>query len=526
MLFRILAACFCVAAAILPDSARADEQSAAVDGLFRRWDHLDTPGMTVAILRDGKPLYERGYGMASVELARPNGPDIVYPLASNSKQFTAFAIQLLASDGRLSLSDDVRKYIPELHDFGTPITLDMLLHHTSGLREVVSLLDLEGHAPEDAASRAHALDILIRQRSLNFTPGSRYVYSNSNYLLLGYVVERVSGMTLGDFWRQNIFQPLGMDSTYASGEPMPIIPKRAYGYGRTPDGRYVPRTTPDALLGPTGVNSTVDDLAKWLVNYDDARIGGHAVIDAMLKPGTLSDGTPLTYASGLHREHYRGLAFVEHSGENWGYKTEIIRFPDQHLSIIILANTDDGEPPRLALQIADIYLKDQFPVAPPVPVTVPLPDGLDRYLGTFEIAAGTTLQAPGRLYTFRREDFMGDKPPLAASSATDFFSRADGFRVHFIVPPGGGPVERAVIHDPSGDDLPRDARRPCRHCSNLAIPPRLPAWLGHIGRTKLTLPIRSHSGMENFGCAIPAEKWNCARRGGMYSNGRIYSPTR
>jgi len=454
MRFPIAVLHICMLAVATPiASASASTQSAAVDQLFERWDHPDTPGMTVAILRDGVPLYVRGYGMASVELGDPNGPNIVYPLASNSKQFTAFAVQLLAAEGRLSLADDVRKFVPELHDFGTPITLDMLIHHTSGLREVVSLLDLEGHAPEDAASREHALDILVRQRALNFVPGSHYIYSNSNYLLLGYVVERVSGISLAEFWRRYIFQPLGMGSTSSSGQPMPIIPHRAYGYGRGTDGRYVPRTTPDALLGPTGVNSTVGDLAKWLANYDDPKIGGRAVVDAMLKPGTLSDGTPITYASGLHREHYRGLEFIEHSGVNWGYKTDIIRFPAQHFSVIILANADDSEPPQLALQIADIYLKDQFPSGKPRPSPITMPVAVDRYVGTYEVAAGTTLAAPGRQYTFRKEDFVGDGATLIAFSDADFFRKADGFRVHFTVEPGEGSAERAIIHDPSGDDF-------------------------------------------------------------------------
>jgi CubicO group peptidase (beta-lactamase class C family) len=457
ILLRIaLAALMAIAgAAGMIGPARAETQSGLVDKLFQRWDNTDTPGMTVAILREGKLVYIRGFGMANVELSVPNGPDIAYPLASNSKQFTAFAIQLLVGDGKLSLTDDVRKYVPELPDFGAPITLEMLIHHTSGLREATSLLDLQGYGPEDAVSRQQALDLLWRQRELNFRPGSEYLYNNSNYLLLGLVVERVSGMPLGEFWRRRIFQPLGMAATHASADPMPVIPHRASGYGRDESGRYTPRQTPDSLLGPSGISSTVGDLAKWLANFDNPKtVGNPAVMKAMLKTGTLGDGTPITYASGLHREHYHGLPFIEHSGRNWGYKTEILRFPARHLTIIILANTDDSDPPSLAFRIADIYLKGEFPPSPPKPAAIATPVHLiDRYIGTYAVATGTTLRAPGRRYVFRREDFIGPAAQLAAFSPRDFFSPQSDFRARFVPAAQGGPSQRVVIHNDDGDDF-------------------------------------------------------------------------
>ena len=435
-------------------AAQTDARSGQVDKLFQHWARADTPGMTVAIIKDGKPLYVRGYGMANIEFSIPNGPDVVYPLASNSKQFTAFAIQLLAAAGKLALTDDVRKYVPELPDYGTPITLDMLIHHTSGLRETVSLLDLQGYAPEDAVSRQQALDLLWQQKGLNFRPGSEYLYSNSNYLLLGLVVERVSGMSLGEFWRQRIFGPLGMTSTCASGDPAPVVARRASGYGRATDGHYTPRQTPDTMLGPSGIDSSIGDLVKWLANYDDPKLGGPAVIAAMLQTGTLSDGTPITYASGLHREHYRGLPYVEHSGANWGYKSDILRFPTRHLAIIILANADDSDPPSLALKVADIYLAGAFPAPPPKPTAIATPMNLiDRYTGTYAVATGTTQRAPGRRYVFRRPDFIGPQAQLAAFSPTDFFARQSNFRAHFVPDADGGVSKRVIIHDDNGDDF-------------------------------------------------------------------------
>lgn len=436
------------------DAARAESRPYLVDKLFQPWNHTDTPGMTVAILQGGKTVYVRGFGMANVEMSVPNGPNIVYPLASNSKQFTAFAIRLLESEGKLSLADDVRKYVPELPDFGETITLEMLIHHSSGLRDATSLLDLQGYGPEDAVSRQQALDLLWRQRELNFRPGSEYRYNNTNYLLLGLVVERVSDMPLARFWERRIFQPLGMAATGASSDPMSIIPRRASGYGRDKD-RYSPRQTPDALMGASGISSTIGDLTKWLANFDDPKaVGNSALIAAMLRTGTLSDGTPITYASGLHREHYRGLPFIEHSGHNWGYKTEILRFPGRNLTIIILANTDNSDPPSLAFKIADIYLKDEFPPSPPKPVAMATPLHLiDRYTGTYAVATGTTLRAPGRQYVFRREDFMGPAAQLIASSPTNFYSPQSDFRARFVPSPEGSRSQRVVIHNDDGDDF-------------------------------------------------------------------------
>ncbi len=451
---RIALAMLVAAAPAAIGAARAETRPDLVDKLFRPWDRNDTPGMTVAILQDGKPVYVRGFGMANVELSVPNGPDIVYPLASNSKQFTAYAIQLLAEEDKLSLADDVRKYVPELPGFGATITLEMLIHHNSGLRDATSLLDLQGYGPDDAVSRQQALDLLWRQRELNFRPGSEYRYNNSNYLLLVLVVERVSGMPLARFWEERIFQPLGMTATRASPDPMPIIPGRASGYGRD-KGRYTPRQTPDVLLGPSGISSTIGDLTRWLAIFDEPKaVGRPAVIAAMLRTGTLGDGTPITYASGFHREHYRGLPFMEHSGHNPGYKSEILRFPKQNLAIIILANADDSDPPSLAFKVADIYLEGEFPPSPAKPAAVATPLHLiDRYTGTYAVATGTTLRAPGRQYVFRREDFVGPGAQLAASSPTDFFSPQSDFRVHFIPSPGGAPSQRVVIHNDDRDDF-------------------------------------------------------------------------
>ncbi len=438
--------------------------------------------MTVAVYRNGKPLYVRGYGLANVELSRPNGPDVIYPIGSISKQFTAFCIQLLAQEGKLSLQDDVRRYVPELHDFGTPITINMLLHHTSGLRESVSLLNLKGFGPEDVTTRQEALDLIYRQTALNFPPGTKYLYSNSNYILLGLVVERVSGMKLADFLRQRIFEPLRMNHTFVATDPASIIHGRAYGYGRV-DGRYVPRMSSDSILGPSGILTTVADLEKWELNFDSARAGGRAVIDAMEKPGVLSDGTPITYASGLHVEHFHGLPFLEHSGYIWGFKSDLLHFPRQHFTVIVLANTDNCDPPELAFSVAAIYLKNAFPAPPKKPKAITIsPALLDRYIGTYEIATGTTMRAPGKRLIFRRDDFLGEHAQLAASSKTDFFALRGDFRVTFVPASNGGPSQRAIVHEPSGDNFVARRVPPARPAAPLpaGAPTELSAYVGRF----------------------------------------------
>jgi len=309
-----------------------------VDRLFEKWDKPNTPGAVLAILRDGKIIYSRGYGMANLEEAVPNTSATVFHLGSVSKQFTAFAIQLLANDGKLSLDDDFRKYIPEAPEFEEPITIRLLLHHTSGLRDQWNLLALAGWRLSDVITNGDVRRILMQQKELNFTPGSEMLYSNSGYSVLAEVVRRVSGMPLGQLAKERIFTPLEMNDTRFQAHYGNIIKDRAYSYAPTGNGAYRYVALSYSTYGPSSVFSTVGDLARWDENFYTAKVGGPSVVRAMQEKGKLNDGKELDYASGLVIGEYRGAKTVSHSGADAGYRANIVRFADYHFTVIVLAN--------------------------------------------------------------------------------------------------------------------------------------------------------------------------------------------
>jgi len=324
-------------------------------------------------MKAGDVLYTQAYGMANLELGVPLTTDSVFPIDSMSKQFTGMAIVLLSLSGKLSFSDDVRKYIPELPDYGHPISIDDLLHQTSGLKDAGELLRFAGfRAPFDVQTKKAYFDIIVRQRALNFNPGDQYLYSDTNYFLLALVVERVSGKTLADFARQQIFEPLAMTHTQIRDDSSRIIPGRATEYNkgydeRSSDGAFHNADSHIEALGQDGVFTTLIDLAKWDRNFYDSKLGGPKAIDLMLQTKKLNDGRENNYALGLIRGSYRGLPRVEHGGGGFGSDTEMIRFPEQRLTVAVLCNMRDLDPHDqelgavpLTRKILDIYLSDQF----------------------------------------------------------------------------------------------------------------------------------------------------------------------
>ena len=315
-------------------------------------------------------------------------PSTVFHVASISKQFTAAAVLLLARDGKLSLDDDVRKHVPELPDFGTPITIRHLIHHTSGLRDQWELLILAGWRYSlDLITDDDVLQLMARQKALNFRPGAEHLYCNTGYTLLATIVKRVSGQTFRDFTTARLFKPLGMTRTFFRDDHAEIIKGQAYGYVPDRDTFRLSATNFDTV-GATSLHTTVEDLALWDRNFDDGRVGGQELLAALLKKGTLSSGEELAYASGLTLGTYRGLAIVEHGGADAGYRANFIRFPDQRTSVVCLCNVSSANPSNLTRSVADIYLADKLGPGPVVATderpAVPLSAGeLGRYQGLY-----------------------------------------------------------------------------------------------------------------------------------------------
>ncbi|HEY4403389.1 MAG TPA: serine hydrolase [Xanthobacteraceae bacterium] len=419
----------------------------AVDQLFAQWAGPDSPGASIAIIQNGKIVYSQGYGSANLEHGVPNTPATVFDLASVSKQFTAFAIHLLAQDGELSLDDDVRKYLPKLLDFGKVITIRQLLHHTSGVRDQSNLLLLAGWRLEDVITDEDVARLLFQQTELNFAPGDRFLYSNSGYTLLALVVKQVSGKTLPEFAKERIFDPLGMAHTHFQDDYGIVVKDRAYSYARQPDGKYRHVALSYSMAGPSGLFSTVGDLARWDENFYTGEVGGPALLAQMQEKGKLNNGEEIEYASGLEIGKYRGLRTVEHAGGDAAYRTNILRFPDQHFSVVVLANAgDDLSPTALSLKIADIYLKDRLQPTPDKPslgdkpeVTID-PKVLDAYVGDYELQDEFR---PGFIISFSKDKDRLVARATGQSSFPMYAVSNTAFRLRVV------PAEEVVFDDPT-----------------------------------------------------------------------------
>lgn len=350
-----------------PVTCRAQERAAKpalaterVDALFAQWDKPDSPGCALAVIKDGQIVYKRGYGSANLDYGIPISSRSVFNIASTSKQFTAASVALLATRGAISLDDDIRKYLPELPPYPTPVTVRHLIYHTGGIREYSHLMQLAGIRFQDASDE-DVFKMIARQKELNFKPGGEYLYSNSGYFLLAQIVKRVSGKSLREFAEENVFKPLGMVNTRFHDDNTEVIKNRATGYSpRKQAGFSVERPVSDHV-GDGALLSTIDDLALWDRNfYANKLSGGQEFINLLLTPGTLNNGGKLNYVFGLEIEQYRGLKLVGHGGAYYGFTSDMIRFPDQRLSVICLCNLSNIESGRLTRQVADIYLADLF----------------------------------------------------------------------------------------------------------------------------------------------------------------------
>jgi len=345
--------------------------TARVDKLFEKLARPDSPGCSLGVSQNGALVYERGYGMANLELGVAITPASVFNIESISKQFTAMSILLLAQRGQLALDDDVRKYITELPDYGTPITLRHLLTHTSGLREGYSLLKLAGWRKDDIQRVDDLMWIIARQRALNFTPGTKYSYSNIGFELLAVIVKRVSGQSLRAFADANIFKPLGMLHTHFHDDPRMIVPNRASGYySGAPHGdsavdlqdlHLAMYATYYDQVGDGGLMMTARDMLLWQQNFADARVGGREVVEAMQKPTVLTGGDTSSYGLGLRLYSYRGLRAIGHGGAGEGFSAQVMRYPDQGLAIALFCNLANINNDALVHGVEDIYLADVFP---------------------------------------------------------------------------------------------------------------------------------------------------------------------
>jgi len=345
-----------------------DSVAARIDAVFARYA-ANAPGCAVGVFQNGAIAYARGYGSANLEYGTPITATTPFIMGSVSKQFTAAAIALLIEDGRIGLNDDVRKYVPELPNYGAPITIDQLVHHTSGLRDFWAIVQTAGMRNDDGYTVADVLRLAARQKHLNFAPGTEYDYSNTGYVVLGVVVQRVTGKSLRDFADERIFRPLGMTHTHYHDDHTMIVDGRAAAYNPAPDGGWRINVWNNDIVGQGGVMTTVEDLLAWDENFYSGTVGGRGFLARQLTQGRLANDSLLSYAFGLVVGEYRGQKMVEHTGATGGYRTVITRFPATHMSAVVLCNVGTADPATLAHRVADVVIASSF--AAPVAVAGP-----------------------------------------------------------------------------------------------------------------------------------------------------------
>jgi CubicO group peptidase (beta-lactamase class C family) len=424
----------------------------------------DGPGCAAGVIKQGELIYAKGFGNGDLEHRSPLTADSVFYIASTSKQFTAASVALLILQNRIALDDDIRRYLPEMPDYGAPITVRNLIHHTSGIRDYFELVALAGHG-DDSFDNAFIVRLIARQKTLVFPPGSRFLYSNSNYVLLAEIVSRVAGIPMATVAQERIFLPLGMTKTEFGTDLGKIVPNRAISYGKRADGEIFQFTKTIRAYGDGNLLTSIRDLARWDANFYSGSVGGSALIDLMRTRGSSASGSG-HYAFGLQTGTYRGLAFEDHGGAYLGYRTQMVRFPEQRTTVIVLCNYAEANPGKLALEVVDIYLADKLQKEPPErasPKRQQLTqikfkaESFDAYAGAYVMAG----PGPRHVITFTREGqrfygqfFGGPRVEIFPYAASKFFAKIFDAQATFH-PERDGSVRRTTLHQ-NGD---RDAIR-------------------------------------------------------------------
>ena len=342
------------------DKKAIQEKLPEIEKLLSSVSHPKYPGFIVGLFFDGEPLFKKCYGQANMELNVPISESTLFNIGSTAKQFTAMAVVLLAQQKKLSLDDDIRTYIPEMPDFKEAIIIRHLIYHTSGMRDWIEGFLLGGHKAEDSFTHEEIIKkFILSQRALNFDPGDEFLYCNSGYSLLAEIISRVSGMTFRRWMEDNILSPLNMKNTYVADDHHMILPNRADAYNISNKGEVSRAILNGSILGAGGMYTTLDDLAKWAFNFEEAKLGGVDTIRQMNEAGKLNDGTSLDYAFGQYIYDLNGLRLYSHGGQGAGWQAGLIRCPEQKFVFIILANNSKLNM-NIVFPILNILFQDQF----------------------------------------------------------------------------------------------------------------------------------------------------------------------
>jgi CubicO group peptidase (beta-lactamase class C family) len=412
-----------------------------VDALFSEWDKSDSPGYGLGVIQDGKLVYAKGYGEADLEHDIPITPSSVFYIGSVSKQFVTMCILLLEEEGKINLDDEIQVYLPDFPRYDSPLTIRNFIHHTSGVKDNLTLWGLAGNDILDHIEDEAIYEMIKRQKELNFTPGERYLYSNSCYFMLAMVVEEASGESLKEYADKNIFSPLGMSNSHFHDDHSHLIKDKAFSYSPS-NGYFKNLIMRFDLVGSGGVYSNIKDMYLWDQNFNHNILGkgGQELIEKMHTNGLLNNGESTGYAFAIANGTYRGLRTSGHSGALAGYRANHMRFPDQDFSVILLGNLSSHNSTLMAKKVAEVYLEDQMePVedinvttnssnsnnATPYEVTNP-----EQYKGSYyseELDVNYTISFEyGRLYCRVKHN-----PSMAMTGNSKDIFRFQGVRVAF-----------------------------------------------------------------------------------------------
>jgi len=373
----------------------------AVDAMVKAYGPSDGPGISVAIARDGQLIYEGWTGQADLERSVPISRDTRFPIASISKQFTAFAIMKLAQEGKLSLDQEVRDFFPTFRKSGDGVTVQHLLDHTSGLREINTITQILGFSEASLVLPEATLAIILRQEGRNFDPGTNEEYSNTGYQLLAHIVERVSGMPFEEYLRSEVFEPMAMTKSFVQRDPTILTPDLALSYdpGRTAMYNYL---YVSGVIGSSGVVSTPSDLAKWGHALNTGGVGSASIISAMNKRTLLENGNTAVSSNGQEFRDFRGLKTWSHGGSSAGFRSFLLRIPDERIAIAVIGNRSDFKKAAFAFELAEALLADRLLPTVEPDMSPETTATLDSYVGDYQLFAGLvfSIRRDGENLTF------------------------------------------------------------------------------------------------------------------------------
>ncbi len=364
------------------------QQLKKVDSLLDHFYQKNNPGVALAIIEQGKTIYSGQRGSSNMEYKIPITDSTAFHIASVSKQFTAYIAVSLEKEGKLSMDDDIRKYLPELKDLPYKISLRQLANHTHGLPNLYELAQLKGIEPSDRMTHKEVVAMLLRIKQINFKPGDKFEYNNTGFVLLAEIIERVCGKSFQEILKDKIFSPLQMFNSLAVASPSMIVKNKAYSY-RLQNGKYENYAFNLMANGSSGISTTIKDLNKWIIKMQYPSLEDKAIFDEMIKPSILNSGEIIRYGLGLETKTYKGLELVFHGGGDAGYRSYMLNVPKHHFSMVILGNSNDFKPFQLVYEIVDLFLKEYEKETPLPTKTIYTTQELKPFTGTYEMFPGS-----------------------------------------------------------------------------------------------------------------------------------------